>query len=407
MYYCYQLFNNDCGYACLKMCLANVYHNKNYLKLVKEYQEDDYSMYDLINIASSYNVELKGYEIEDVNELYKNNNFICLIRENELNHYVYFVKKTKSNIVLFDPNYGIRKLDEKEFLSLFQNKILLVKSKGNDILKKIKEHKNLFYYLFFFVINLFDFILLTMGTYYVNSSSSLILVFLMICVFMITRINKFVFIEFYMQSFDKKYIFPFINNENFSKYSYKIITEYKSTFISHISEKVNCCSTLFFLCYIFISDSLYHLFMIGIIFVINLAIFIIKNKNDEKIKIQILEEELFTKEDRLNTYKKMQFQIKNYVFKESFVQIFVFIYSFILVFFKMSFSKIDSFIYLIFYTIGYVELSKNIFQIFSFKKNNLEFNKKKSLFDLVFYKNSLNYENNINQINSENSENLF
>ena len=108
-----------------------------------------------------------------------------------------------------------------------------------------------------------------------------------------------------------------------------------------------------------------------------------KNKNDEKIKIAILEDELFKNKDKMNIYDKMQKIIKTYIFKENFIQVFIFVYSFILVYFKMSFSNIDSFIYLLFYTIGYVEFSKNFTSILSHKTKKMEFLKKSSLFDIV------------------------
>ena len=112
-------------------------------------------------------------------------------------------------------------------------------------------------------------------------------------------------------------------------------------------------------------------------------IFIFKNKNNEKIKIAIFEDELFKNKDKMNIYDKMQKIIKTYIFKENFIQVFIFVYSFILVYFKMSFSNIDSFIYLLFYTIGYVEFSKNFTSILSHKTKKMEFLKKSSLFDIV------------------------
>lgn len=383
MYYCYQLSNNDCGYACLKMCLANIHHNKDYLTLTEDFKEENYSMFDLISIAKKYNIELKGYEVENINEIYNQKNMICLIKENEMLHYVLFVKKKKSRIIIFDSKYGLRSLSEEEFCSLFQNKVLICKNVGTDNLNVSNKKKCLSYYLFFFVINLFDFFLLTMSTYYINSSSSLILIFLIACVFIITRVNKNIFIQFYIQNFDKKYMIPILNNEKFNKESYRVINDYKVSFITHISEFITSISTLIFLCYIFLSDSLYHIFIIIFISLINLIIFIFKNKNDEKIKIAILEDELFKNKDKMNIYDKMQKIIKTYVFKENFIQVFIFVYSFILVYFKMSFSNIDSFIYLLFYTIGYVEFSKNFTLILSHKTKKMEFLKKSSLFDIV------------------------
>ena len=126
-----------------------------------------------------------------------------------------------------------------------------------------------------------------------------------------------------------------------------------------------------------------YIFIIIFISLINFIIFIFKNKNDEKIKIAILEDELFKNKAKMNIYDKMQKIIKTYIFKENFIQVFIFVYSFILVYFKMSFSNIDSFIYLLFYTIGYVEFSKNFTSILSHKTKKMEFLKKSSLFDIV------------------------
>ncbi|MGN1295700.1 MAG: cysteine peptidase family C39 domain-containing protein [Bacilli bacterium] len=386
MFYCYQLFNNDCGYACVKMCLANAFHNKNYLSLIDEYKEDNYSMFELINIAQKYNVELKGYEVENLNDLFSHQKAICLIEENNRFHYVYFIKKKKKKIHLFDPKYGYRIMNIDEFSSLFTKKVLLINQIGKDNLTKKKKDSQFTYYLFFFMVNLFDFFLLTMTTFYVNSSSSLILVFLILCVFMITRVNKNIFIQFYMQNFDKKFLIPFLENEKFDKASYKIINEYKASYITYISSNVSTISTIIFLGYIFISDSLYHLFIMTIIILINFLIYLFKTKNNEVIKIAILEEELFVKKEKNYSFNQMQLSIKSHIFKESFIEIFIFIYSFLLVYFKMSFSNIDSFIYLVFYTFGYVEFSKNISQVFLFQEKKRKFIKNTSIFEIVFNK---------------------
>ena len=61
-YQCLQLTNYDCGFACLKMILANFHHDENYLFLKQNLNKKNYSFLELTNIAKDHNLTLKGYE---------------------------------------------------------------------------------------------------------------------------------------------------------------------------------------------------------------------------------------------------------------------------------------------------------------------------------------------------------
>ena len=60
----YQGNNFDCGYASLKMLLANVHNDKNYLYLSNEKKDESYSLSDLVNIGKKYGVNLIGKEMD-------------------------------------------------------------------------------------------------------------------------------------------------------------------------------------------------------------------------------------------------------------------------------------------------------------------------------------------------------
>ena len=54
MFYISQLNQSDCGFASLKMLLANVLKNEDYLYLKQDEEHGPYNYFELIQIASDY-----------------------------------------------------------------------------------------------------------------------------------------------------------------------------------------------------------------------------------------------------------------------------------------------------------------------------------------------------------------
>lgn len=92
-YQCLQLTNYDCGFACLKMILANFHHDENYLFLKQNLNKKNYSFLELANIAKDHNLTLKGYECNDI-FLLKKLPCITLVNNQKNNHFV-IIKKLK------------------------------------------------------------------------------------------------------------------------------------------------------------------------------------------------------------------------------------------------------------------------------------------------------------------------
>ena len=66
MYYIQQTRKDDCGYASLKMLLASLNKDKNYLFLQEEKEKGSYSYLELVTIAKQHDVELNGYRIDSL-----------------------------------------------------------------------------------------------------------------------------------------------------------------------------------------------------------------------------------------------------------------------------------------------------------------------------------------------------
>ena len=78
MYYVPQIQKDDCGYACVKMLLANVQKDKNFLFLPQDENHGPYSYQDLIDIAKGHGIILNGYTVEDKSTIKEHKKFPML-----------------------------------------------------------------------------------------------------------------------------------------------------------------------------------------------------------------------------------------------------------------------------------------------------------------------------------------
>lgn len=122
-YFCYQLYDDDCGFACLKMLLAGLYKDSRYLYLTNPKENGNYTFLELKNISLKYGVTLKGYECYDLDKI--KTPFIALIKGVNNNHYVLVIKKTAKKVYYNDLNFGVIKVKNEHFLDIFKGKYLL------------------------------------------------------------------------------------------------------------------------------------------------------------------------------------------------------------------------------------------------------------------------------------------
>lgn len=141
----------DCGFTVLKVMLANLNHDRNYL-LLPELKGKKYSFFDLKEIAKEHDLELEGYKIDEIDVL---SSFtfpmICQIKKGESEHFVLLNKIKNDNYYIFDPSIGEIILTYEEFVNAF-NKNILVYTRHNAkklAIKKGKISKSLLYSLIF------------------------------------------------------------------------------------------------------------------------------------------------------------------------------------------------------------------------------------------------------------------
>lgn len=125
--FCYQGSEHDCGYASLKMLLAIISKNKNYLYLPKENECDTYSLLDLIEIAATHQVNLGGYEME-FNKIHDQK--LPLIIEVRKNHLVVLTKVKNGIYYINDPSEGKLRMKGEELANLYSGHVLRVENEN-------------------------------------------------------------------------------------------------------------------------------------------------------------------------------------------------------------------------------------------------------------------------------------
>ncbi len=133
MYIIKQTNNKDCGFTCLKMILASLNKDKNYL-FIPNYQLDKaYSYNDLIKVANDYRLTLCGYKVTDKKEIINNNRYplIATLLIEEEKHAVIVTKANNKYVYLIDPSIGKVKMSLEQFVTLWDSNVLLIEKHEN------------------------------------------------------------------------------------------------------------------------------------------------------------------------------------------------------------------------------------------------------------------------------------
>ena len=131
MFYVPQIQKDDCGIAALKMMLADVHQDRNYLFIPQDEEHGLYSYEDLSKIARRYNVELEGFSVESVSEIEKGCDYpfiATIVTKSGGNHAVYVAKVKKRSVILLDPLEGKMTISLGKFMQIWDGSLLKVKN---------------------------------------------------------------------------------------------------------------------------------------------------------------------------------------------------------------------------------------------------------------------------------------
>lgn len=142
-----QMEHSECGLACVAM-LCNYYQYQiNLSKLREEYgvPVGGYTLFQLKQMLSDFNIDSKGIKIIDINALDKS--YFPFIAFWENKHFVIVEKVGRNKILIVDPSSGRHWMDRNEFSEKFSQSALIAKPN-----KEFNTYKNSHKISYFFSI---------------------------------------------------------------------------------------------------------------------------------------------------------------------------------------------------------------------------------------------------------------
>mgnify|MGYP002856111276 CR=1 FL=1 len=192
MYYVPQLNTNDCGVACVKMLLATLNKDRNYLFMPYEEKENNYSFFELIELAKQYDCFLEGYFIEFKKDFFKEQEFplIAIISLLEgAKHAVLVLRCSFGEVEYIDPKAGKVTMRKDKFLEIFEGHYLKATSfDKNRCPYFFEDGVKKSDYWFLFIMQIIAGVSLIMGVYFLNDSTRLYIPIIFFFVFLVSEV---------------------------------------------------------------------------------------------------------------------------------------------------------------------------------------------------------------------------
>ncbi len=327
-YFIQQIKEKDCGFACLKILMANVHKNKDYLYYPQDIDDHSYSLAELIKIARDEKITLKAYRFIKKSEIKNEKIFpiLTVCKANQKLHMVVLYKIRKNNFYIFDPIKGKIKLKERDFYEIWTGEALI-----NSGVEKNKYHakknniKETAFILGSSIVQVISFAALATGLYFINDKISFIIpILLFLAYFLFELLYKQVSI-IGMKFFDKKVYKNLESTQRMPNKFFEDISFYKTLFFSTPIQLVSIGLSIVLFVILLGLNSYLNLINIGLVVVINLfmnfglKMYQERRKNDSYLgflSIDYSENQNIRKLKILNdvTYKSIDaLNLKNYV----------------------------------------------------------------------------------------------
>lgn len=388
-YYIKQIKKNDCGYTSIKMYLASLSKNKDFL-FMQDSKIENLSILEIIELLNKYNVETKAYKNVSKKIIKKIREEFLLINKNENSYHCVMVKKVIfNNLLIYDPEKGIYWMKMKDIINeesivIFRiNKKTKINNYSNG-LNKLFSYK--IYNLFIVITTFLALFSLIFGLYLMNNNmivQTLILLTLYVLLtllsqFLTNKLNKIKINKinkYLLKTHDKIGKNLIESNLNYVLKSTNLI----STFL------INIVSFIFLITLIVLNNykNLLFIFLMIVYFIISRQIL---NKKITKTK-----ERLNKLENNLNNCDHIKYDMVNVQISSESNKLFKLLsinkyldtfYSLIISLSICYFSETLNFISLVFYYILFSTIIKLLDGIIKFNEEN---NNVKYYLNKIFY----------------------
>lgn len=382
-YFIFQGNDHDCGFAALKMLLANISQDKSYLYIPKLNKKESYTLEDIEKIAKSYGVILASYKCDEDYYSKLSKNSLTLI---DSNHVVYISEVSKTKIIIFDPSLGKVTLKKKDFLARWKQVVLEVESSEN--IKKIdkirREILPLKTRIISSLISLVSTVVLIVVLYLLNNEKNAIFSLIFVVMFAVfVMIENFInYRQIYL--FDKTFINPYFKQKrNQNKLSYMEFINFKRTFFTGNRYLLSSVLIAFLVTFLLCLNDFRNVFVLIVLILLKVLEIIVFGKGENKAKRQIAdyEDKTFKLTDQCEDYAMKANTVANQlVFQNSLKSMFYLVVSFVFALVMMIITKNSGCNYVIFHFVLFYTGSTAFTSIIENLSNKEENEKMKARF---------------------------
>ena len=401
----YQVDEKECGYAVIKMLLASVNKNENFLYLPRFNNTNEaYSLFELIAFAKKYQLLLSAYQIKGINALLNERApfiYIKTLPDNSF-HAILIKKKWRYFSYVYDPAIGKKiMLNKKVFNdSEIGANILNVEAVQltslNLIAPKLIANKDQSIILLLNIISLSCFFF---SAYFINDNDFMFLPIFLIAVGVIIAIIHRVFIYKAMQKFDDNFIaYTFSNDKAIREDNYRLMHKVKASLFTSYSRLIISLFTALAINLILIlkDKRAIVVLLISLIMALidNFLITPIAKKKSEEIvrkERELLSEAKKSQEDYINEYNEIKEATYSVTKRLDYKRIIIY-FCLLMVVFIMSYLVHEMNVYFIlFYMMTSIFSYDNFINAFKISDENKENTINQTKFKHLIIKNDKNH----------------
>ena len=302
-YFIFQGNDHDCGFASLKMLMANFKHDKSYLYIKKLRRKDSLTVTDIIKEAGYYGLVLSSYGCDDDYYDQLKTPSLTLIRNN---HVVVVKKVSKKKITYLDPEFGKVTVKKDEFLAIWCRIVIEIEKDYMSKAKKIRRSVlPLRLRILEAVTSLISAAILIATFYLLNNQENAVFSLLFLLLFITTQIIENIIISKEINFFDFNYIEPYFSRrKNQTKLSYLEFVGFKQNFFTNSRSMLSSVLVAFTITFLLCLNDFRNVFaLLALVLLKVLDIFVFSKSYEEKrYQIGRYEEQCFKNKQQSSDY---------------------------------------------------------------------------------------------------------
>lgn len=382
----YQVDSKECGYACVKMLLAQINKNENFLYLPRFNGTDEaYSLFDLIAFTKKYGVILTGYQIKGFNALNNERAPFIYIKTlaNNSKHALLIKKKWRYFAYVYDPANGKKiSLIKKEFSDcVYGVEILSVEASQtaslNVVVPKLISKRDQYTIV---LLNIGALITFFFAAYFVNENADMLMPIVFIVIGVILAIIHRVYMYKTMQKFDEEFIAITFDSDTMVRESnYRLMHKVKAgLFTSYSRFLVSLFTALAINLVLILKDRRSFIILIASLLAALIDNFfissIIKKRSEEIFQLEqhLLSNDKKSEEEYLNEYAQIKENTYSIARNIDYKRIIIYFVLLVIVLIMSWISKQNNIYFILFYLMTAIFSYDNFAQAFKINDESKE-----------------------------------